>query len=56
VAAAAAGLLGADTFSTMLLLAAAGGMGIVVYVGASWALRVEEIRTLRDLLHRAAAS
>jgi putative peptidoglycan lipid II flippase len=48
----AGGWLERDVFSTAVLLAAAGGAGLVVYLVASWGMRVEEIRTVRDLLLR----
>jgi hypothetical protein len=34
------------------LLAAGGGVGVLLFLAASWALGVEEIRVLRDLLLR----
>jgi len=51
----AAGWFGPDTLSTALLLLVAAGLGMAIYLLASWGLRVEEIRAVRDLLlHRAA--
>ena len=51
----AAGWFGPDTLSTALLLVVAAGLGMGIYLLASWALRVEEIRAVRDLLLRRAA-
>ncbi|KRT77238.1 MAG: virulence factor MviN [Armatimonadetes bacterium CSP1-3] len=51
----AAGWFGPDTLSTALLLLVAAGLGMAIYLLASWALRVEEIRAVRDLLLRRAA-
>ncbi len=50
VATLAAPRLGTDAVSTMVLLGAAAGVGIIVYLLVSWGLRVEEIRVVRDLL------
>lgn len=51
----AAGWVGPDALSTALLLLVAAGLGMAIYLLASWGLRVEEIRAARDLLlHRAA--
>lgn len=46
----------ADALSTAALLAAAGGVGVAVYLAASWGMRVEEIRAVRDLLRRRPAA
>jgi putative peptidoglycan lipid II flippase len=43
---------GGGTLSTALVLCAAAGGGGIVYLLASWGLRVEEIRAVRDLLLR----
>jgi len=51
----AAGWFGPDTLSTALLLLVAAGLGMAIYLLASWGLRVEEIRAVRDLLLRRAA-
>ena len=51
----AAAWFGPDALSTALLLLVAAGLGMAIYLLASWGLRVEEIRSVRDLLlHRAA--
>ncbi|MDQ7851179.1 MAG: hypothetical protein RB148_12990, partial [Armatimonadota bacterium] len=48
----ATGRLATGAASTALLLLIAGSLGLAVYVTASWSLRVEEIRAVRDLLWR----
>ncbi len=52
VAAFAAGRLAPGSLGTLLLLTAAGGTGLVVYLLVSWGLRIEEIRAVRNLLLR----
>ena len=51
----AAGWFAPDALSTALLLLVAAGLGMAIYLLASWGLRVEEIRAVRDLLLRRAA-
>jgi len=44
--------VGTGIFEGAVLLAAGGGVGVALFLAASWALGVEEIRALRDLLLR----
>jgi putative peptidoglycan lipid II flippase len=47
-----AGRMGTGVIEGAGLLAAGGGVGVLLFLAASWALGVEEIRVLRDLLLR----
>jgi putative peptidoglycan lipid II flippase len=43
---------GVSKMGSLLILLAAGGLGVIVYVGASVVLRVPELRTVREMFRR----